>query len=102
VVIVYTGTTERRVLHGNEREHTDYLFGTVTSISKRIPFKPSPSEEVAENAFLREGWTADTIEGEKGVIYTRASSKTEVSNRVWTAEQVWGFEMIDGERRFTK
>jgi hypothetical protein len=84
-------------LHGNEREHTDHVFGTVTSTSKRISFK-SPPEDVAEHAFLRDGWTTDTIEAEKGVIYTRAVS----TEKDWTVVQVWGFELIDGEKRYTR
>ncbi|KIM32644.1 hypothetical protein M408DRAFT_326418 [Serendipita vermifera MAFF 305830] len=95
------GTEENRTFSGLPREHSDYLFGTVIGISKRIPWKNAPPE-VADNAFLREGWTQDTTEAEKGVIFTTASSKTEETGKTWTADQIWGFAEINGEKRYTR
>ncbi|KAG8810455.1 hypothetical protein FRC17_002934 [Serendipita sp. 399] len=97
------GTTENRTFSGLPRSHEDHLFGAVTGLSKRITaLLNDPKSEVNKYEFLQKGWTKDTLEDSKGVIYTQAVSKTEVSGKVWTAEQVWGFEEFDGEKRFSK
>jgi hypothetical protein len=77
-----TGTNESRTFSGLPREHTDYLFGDVTGLSKRVK-----ADEIAEE-FLSKGWTKDTLEEEKGIIFTTASSKTETTGKTWTADQV--------------
>ncbi|KAG8800381.1 hypothetical protein FRC17_006886, partial [Serendipita sp. 399] len=97
------GTTENRTFSGLPRSHEDHLFGAVTGLSKRIAAPLNdPKSEVNKYEFLQKDWTKDTLEDSKGVIYTQAVSKTEISGKVWTAEQVWGFEEFNGEKRFSK
>lgn len=76
------GTIESRSFTGLPREHSDYLFGDVIAINKRVKL-PEIMEE-----FLSKGWTTDTLDGEKGIISTTASSKTETTGKTWTADQV--------------
>lgn len=106
------GTNESRTFSGLPREHSDYLFGDVIGVSKRVKLA-----EITEE-FLTKGWTADTLDEEKGLIYTTASSKTETTGKTWTAEQVsldisngplvdsllqiWGFEEIDGVKYYAR
>ncbi|KAG8827306.1 hypothetical protein FRC19_004174 [Serendipita sp. 401] len=97
------GTSENRTFSGLPRDHEDHLFGAVVGLSKRITGPLSDSNSpVAKYEFLQKGWTKDTLENPKGVIYTQAVSNTEISGKVWTAEQVWGLEEFNGEKRFTK
>jgi len=90
------GTNESRTFSGLPREHTDYLFGDVIGLSKRVK-----ADEIAEE-FLSKGWTKDTLEEEKGIIFTTASSKTETTGKTWTADQIWGFEEVDGLKRYAR
>ncbi|RPA81351.1 hypothetical protein BJ508DRAFT_361927 [Ascobolus immersus RN42] len=86
------GTTENRVLDWTPREHTDYIFGTVSSKSRRIPLA-----DKASDAFFSTGWTEDV--SADGVINTEAVNTA----AGWTAEQVWGFSSEKGgERRHTR
>ncbi|KIM32643.1 hypothetical protein M408DRAFT_326417 [Serendipita vermifera MAFF 305830] len=95
------GTEENRIFSGITREHKDYIFGTVIENSKRFPWK-NPPPEVAGNKFLLEGWTQDTMEAENGVLFTTGSSKTEETNKTWTVDQVWGFEIFDGVKHYSR
>jgi hypothetical protein len=51
-------------------------------MSKRVK-----KEEISEE-FLSKGWSQDTLNEEKGIIFTTASSKTETTGKTWTADQV--------------
>ena len=75
-----SGTSEFRHLDGQVRENDEYLFGPVTSSSKRV------SLDEVENNFLREGWLEDIKA--HGVVWTCANSDTPKSGKTWTAEQV--------------
>lgn len=52
--------------------------------------------EELDIAFLKEGWTADTIE--HGVVQSHVESDTPKSERVWIANQVsmMGFDFSTG------
>ncbi|GBE78259.1 hypothetical protein SCP_0111420 [Sparassis crispa] len=89
-----SGTTENRILDWVERPNEDNVFGAVKSKSKRIRV------EDIENEFLKEGWLDDTKE--HGAVLTIATSDTEKSGMSWVAEQSWGFQDINGERRYTR
>lgn len=75
-----SGTSEFRHLDGEVRENDEYLFGPVTSSSKRVPL-----DEV-DNEFLRESWLDDIRV--HGAVWTCANSDTSKSGTTWTAEQV--------------
>ncbi|KAH9950448.1 hypothetical protein B0H21DRAFT_723399 [Amylocystis lapponica] len=89
-----SGTTEHRVLDNEERESSDYVFGAVKGRSRRLRL------DELDNEFLRQGWLDDV--GEHGTVWTRAMSDTPKSGTSWTAEQTWGFEDINGERRYAR
>ncbi|KAH9002783.1 hypothetical protein EDB86DRAFT_2898006 [Lactarius hatsudake] len=78
-----SGTTELRVLDWTTREHYDYLFG-----------------HDIEDDCLKRGWLPDTVE--HGVIASRIESDTKKSAYSWTSDEVWGFEEVKGERRYTR
>ncbi|KAI0936509.1 hypothetical protein AcV5_004626 [Taiwanofungus camphoratus] len=88
------GTIENRILDGIAREHPDDLFGPVVSRSRRIPVDEIDKE------WLKEGWTEDTKE--RGAVHTVAESDTPKSKTTWIGEQAWGFEEVDGERRYVR
>ncbi|KAH9937062.1 uncharacterized protein B0H18DRAFT_1112947 [Fomitopsis serialis] len=87
-------TDENRALDWVPRSHEDDTFGKVSSRSRRIRV-----DEV-ENEWLRTGWTPDTEE--HGLVFTQAESKQEDNGTNWVADQTWGFEMINGEKRYVR
>ncbi|OCH96031.1 hypothetical protein OBBRIDRAFT_358687 [Obba rivulosa] len=86
--------TENRILDYEEREINDPTFGWVLSRSRRV------SLDDIDNDWLREGWMDDVWE--HGTVDTRAQSATEKSHTTWAVEQTWGFEEIDGEKRYAR
>jgi len=89
-----SGTTELRTLDGIEREHQDDIFGSVIACSCRVPV-----EELKEE-WLKNGWSEDTLA--QPLIRTVGKSNTEKSGLTWTAEQTWGFQIINGEKRYAR
>ncbi|KAF8167759.1 LCCL domain-containing protein [Crassisporium funariophilum] len=88
------GTSETRRLIWTERELEDGVFGFVIGKSRRIKVDELDIE------FLKEGWTADTLE--HGVVQSYVESDTPKSGTTWIANQTWGMEEIDGERRYVR
>ncbi|KAF9056516.1 LCCL domain-containing protein [Panaeolus papilionaceus] len=88
------GTREVRTLWWKERENEDHLFGHVIGKSRRI------TVDKLDIPFLKEGWTADTVE--HGVIQSYVESDTPKSGTTWIANQTWGIEVIEGERRYVR
>ncbi|TFK56958.1 LCCL domain-containing protein [Heliocybe sulcata] len=89
-----SGSDEERTLDWQERRKEDSTFGAVIGKSKRM------TVEEVEDEFLKNGWTDDTL-GD-GVVCSYVVSDTEKSKTTWTAEQIWGFEVINGERRYVR
>lgn len=75
------GTNEHRILDWTEREHEDYVFGSVLSKSQRVAL------DDVEQEWLRKDWLDDSFDDGK-TIYTVAESNTEKSGRSWKGEQV--------------
>jgi hypothetical protein len=88
------GTTEKRALDWTAEEHYDHLFGAIIGKSRRRNVGD------IEDDFLKGGWLPDTLE--HGVIATWLESDTKKSGYSWTADEVWGFEEVKGERHFTR
>ncbi|KAI9850731.1 MAG: hypothetical protein M1830_006964 [Pleopsidium flavum] len=84
-----SGTTERRTLDWEVRGHKDGIFGEVRGKSRWVGL--GELEKGGMEEFLRTGWTD---EGGGAVV----QSWVESVGGGWTAEQVWGFEEIEGER----
>ncbi|KAL7824198.1 hypothetical protein V8C26DRAFT_385231 [Trichoderma gracile] len=85
-----SSTQENRCMDGFTRGHTDWLFGTVEGSSRWVSL-----DEVADE-FLKKGWE---VEGEGKSFITNVAKNAE---RGWVAEQVWGFQIVDGERRYCR
>ncbi|KAL4811283.1 hypothetical protein BDV18DRAFT_129046 [Aspergillus unguis] len=120
------GTSEQRVTDWQRREHNDTIFGKVEGQSRFIRGSADakgnvrPDVEICTKIedekikrFLRGeigadgketvGFTADKVgeefgEGEGLWLH----SWVESVDSTWTAEQVWGFETINGERYHTR
>lgn len=117
------GTKETRKLDWTEREHVDHIFGTLRGCSRHLAaaksedgaVRPvieiqtqvgSPEADAKVQKFLigetlidgskSEGFLAEEGEG----AFLQSFVKNESAG--WTAEQVWGFEIVDGERRHTR
>ncbi|KAJ3487367.1 hypothetical protein NLI96_g3582 [Meripilus lineatus] len=88
------GGWEYRVLDWQDRPQEDGIFGPV--IAK---FRRTTLDEITD-PFLKEGWTEETQE--HGILNGSARSNTEKSGISWFADQVWGFEIVDGEKRYTR
>ena len=84
-----SSTTENRTLDWEWRDHTDKIFGTLKGRSRWVKLG-----DVDDDAFLKEGY--DDMEGE------HVQSYVENEEKGWTADQVWGFEEINGERRYVR
>ncbi|KAL6906847.1 hypothetical protein GGI43DRAFT_395947 [Trichoderma evansii] len=84
-----SSTQENRCFDNFEREHSDWLFGTVKGRSRWAKL-----EEV-EDEFLKKGWE---IEGDGQFIVNSAKNE----EKGWVADQVWGFQIVNGERRYCR
>ncbi|KAL2848560.1 hypothetical protein BJY01DRAFT_211569 [Aspergillus pseudoustus] len=120
------GSSEQRITDWKKREHSDNIFGKVEGQSRFVrgtvkDGKVSPDVEILTNIddekigrFLRgevladgsecEGFLVDKIEEEgwgagEGLWL---QSWVESLDSSWTAEQVWGFETVDGKRYHTR
>ncbi|KAI0660483.1 hypothetical protein C8Q70DRAFT_1044452 [Cubamyces menziesii] len=89
------GTSEYRVLDWTERPHEDHVFGAVLSKSRRVPLAE------VEREWLKKDWEDESFENGE-IIYTCAKSDTAKSGRTWSSEQTWGFEQVNGEKRYTR
>lgn len=81
------GTSEKRCLDYVWREHSDWMFGHVKGQSRWVK-----KEEIGDT-FLEGGWIE---EGEY------IESYVESLENGWTARQIWGFQMVNGERRYCR
>jgi len=84
------GTSERRTLDAEERPHSDKIFGNCVGWSKRV--KPEDIEE----PWLADGWEKDMIK--EGLVESFVANK----ENDWTAHQTWGFEIINGDKRYVR
>ncbi|KAF7551424.1 hypothetical protein G7Z17_g5019 [Cylindrodendrum hubeiense] len=83
------GDQESRCLDNTFREHSSGLFGIVKGKTTWV------SLDEIDDEFLKRGWL---VEGEGKLIKTHVESK----DNGWVATQVWGFKMVDGERRYCR
>lgn len=84
-----SSTKELRCLDDLPREHTDWIFGTVQGRSRWVAL------EDVDDEYLKTGWEA--AEG-KAFILSHVVSQ----GYGWTATQVWGFQTVEGERRYCR
>jgi hypothetical protein len=88
------GTQEERHLDGSDQPHEDWLFGKVVAQSRFV-------DNAALQGAVKEAWGAFGSEGwiDEGVYILSTVQKVDKS---WNASQVWGFMMIEGERRYCR
>ncbi|KAI4792670.1 hypothetical protein E4T44_04439 [Aureobasidium sp. EXF-8845] len=86
---------EERIVDYQWREKNDRIFGKVNGRSRYVKL-----EEV-ETEYLRQGWDEQFLtQGDNEVIQVFVDSLGKKPN--WSAEQVWGFEIVDGQKRHTR
>ncbi|KAF3360272.1 hypothetical protein VdG1_01232 [Verticillium dahliae VDG1] len=90
------GTTENRCLDLEFREHADWLFGSCRGQSDWR----SPAE--IEDEFLKKGWLEGDAESTGPQGKSHVCSHVENVDNGWTATQIWGFQEIDGQRRYAR
>lgn len=83
------GSTENRTLDYTWRDHEDKIFGKVKGRSRWVKL-----EDIDGDDFLKTGF--DDMEGE------HVQALAESIDKGWTADQVWGFEEVNGERRYVR
>ncbi|KAI1637930.1 hypothetical protein F4809DRAFT_602334 [Biscogniauxia mediterranea] len=109
------GTTENRTADYEFREHSDWLFGAVRGRCKFVT--PEELAEFLETA-AAEGWVDPSdrdflardwlpaSEAERAGAFGQGKplflSHVESIDAGWTATQVWGFQDVGGERRYTR
>lgn len=81
-------TQENRCVDDTFREHDDWLFGNVKGKSKWLKL-----DEI-EDVYLSDNWDADNEQ----FLWSHVESL----GNGWTADQIWGFQTIDGERRYCR
>ncbi|KAL4772973.1 hypothetical protein BDW60DRAFT_31897 [Aspergillus nidulans var. acristatus] len=119
------GTSEARVTDWKKREHSDTIFGRVEGQSRLIrgsakDGKVRPNVDVCTRIqdekigrFLRGEIGADGSETEGFLVDPAGEgfgegeglwlqSWVESVDSTWTAEQIWGFETINGQRYHTR
>ncbi|KAJ3840043.1 hypothetical protein F5878DRAFT_580718 [Lentinula raphanica] len=84
------GEPEVKVFNWQEQTRDTKLIGTIVTKAKRVKL-----DEV-ENAYLKEEWSADTVEN--GVILIHAVPK----EGEWSVYQTWGIADINGEKRHVR
>ncbi|KAF7932394.1 hypothetical protein BELL_0687g00070 [Botrytis elliptica] len=94
------GTSEYRVLDWSVRTHEDHLFGKIAAQSRFCTLEQAA--EFDDDAFLRDGWLEGEEEnsGPEGQRHVQSYAVNE--EKGWTANQIWGFAIIDGKRYYTR
>jgi len=95
------GTSEYRTLDNKIREHGDWLFGNVKARSTWVSAEGLAAAAKEFNDYIVTGWS------EEGEVAGGPNGETHLLNYVeadagWTAVQVWGFQIIGGERRYAR
>lgn len=80
---------EKRILDYTWRDHEDKIFGKVRGKSRWVKLK-----DIDEDDFMKTGF--DDMEGE------HVQALAENIGNGWTANQVWGFEEVDGKRHYVR
>lgn len=86
-----SSTTENRCADNTYREHSDWLFGNVKGKTDWT------SVASIDDEYLKKGWIVASDDA-KELIHSHVESL----DAGWTADQVWGFQTVDGERRYCR
>jgi len=89
------GTSERRKVNWEYLEHADHIFGELKGRSRWVTI------DLVDDDFLKLEWLDG--EGEKGGPAGEHIMESWVEAKAgWTGRQIWGFAMVNGERRYTR
>lgn len=105
-----SSTQEDRALDWKDRPHKDKIFGNVAGRSRTIDlstgtFEPCVSYSEAESQFLQAKYLKDgktPSKFEDNTTLVQSYVKNQDSGYGWTAEQLWGFEIVNGKRYYTR
>lgn len=100
-----SSTSEHRSLDGQTRPHSDWLFGSCEAFSKFITEEDAKTWVVEKHgAFMGEGWLTgpDEAKGPGGTLHLYNHVINKDPKGGWHAAQVWGFQLVDGERRYVR
>ncbi|KAF2157241.1 hypothetical protein K461DRAFT_317371 [Myriangium duriaei CBS 260.36] len=100
ITIVQTTTggmenTEERWTDWKEREKKDSVFGLVNGKARWVNIS-----EMKDEWFHK--LDQKSIEAAGGEVIQTYTESVGLSGKQWTADQVWGFEIINGERRHVR
>ncbi|KAG4427076.1 hypothetical protein IFR05_017441, partial [Cadophora sp. M221] len=90
------GTTELRALDWEERSHSDHVFGNIKGRARWSTF-----QEITDD-YLKEDWLEgdEEVAGPEGEKHIESLAINE--EKGWTARQIWGFAIIDGQRYYVR
>jgi len=91
------GSTEKRCLDFQFRDHSDWLFGHVRGQSKWMTPADIQDPYLASKDWLEGDAEKGGPNGETHVL-----SHVESVDNGWTATQIWGFQLVNGERKHTR
>lgn len=89
-------TTELRCLDDTPRDHSDWLFGTIRGRSRWA------TVDDVDDPWLAKDWLEGDEEKSGPNGETHLLNIAESVDKGWTATQVWGFQMVDGVRRYCR
>jgi len=99
-------TQENRTLDWAERDHADRIFGKVQGRSRLFKtgeYQMEGPGSPEDAAFLRAEKLKDGQTDSRFLDNEHVQSWVKnVDGGDWIAEQVWGFEEVNGERRYTR
>ena len=89
------GTTELRTINGEWREHEDHIFGAVRGKNKWTKISDYKDDD-EDDKYLKSGWDKGTQGGDliEGIVESLKNG--------WTARQVWGFQEVNGVRKYAR
>ena len=93
----FKGTTEKRCLDSTFREHSDWLFGHVKGQSKWLR-----ADEIQDPWLASKDWLEGDAEKGGPDGETHVLSHVDSLDDDWTATQIWGFQLVDGERKHVR
>jgi hypothetical protein len=91
------GSTELRCFDNEFRPHSDWLFGNVRGQSRWIA-----AEEIKDPFLAKGPWLEGDEEKAGPNGETHMLSYVESLDNGWTATQIWGFKIINGERKYVR
>jgi len=84
---------EERKLDWEAREREDSIFGKVRGKTRFVNISE------VHDSFLSQGWDQAFLDESNGEVIHAYVESVGAKGDQWSAEQVWGFEVIEGQRK---